>query len=175
VRAVANASPLIYLSKKGALHLLSILYSTVLIPRAVYREVVVKWLEKGFEDAAKVEEAVRKRMLTVREAPVRLVDSIASMAPGLDRGEAEVLALAYQMRGCHVLVDDRLARRAACRLGLEPHGTIYVIASAARRRIISVEDALKLLDELVQSGFRISVKLYLKARKSIQELSTQPR
>lgn len=173
MKAVANASPLIYLAKVDALYLLYSLYGEIIIPKEVYKEAVVRGLEKGFEDAAKVEEAVRKGKLTIKEAPASIVENILNVASGLDRGEAEVLALALHIGRCHVIVDDKLARQVARSLGLKPHGTLYLIASAARRQIIPVDEALKLLDDLVQSGFRISAKLYLNARRTLEVLKSK--
>ena len=48
---VSNASPLIIMSKLGQLTLLPQLYDQVLIPQAVYEEVVVVGLRDGHTDA----------------------------------------------------------------------------------------------------------------------------
>ena len=69
MKAVANASQLIYLAKVDTLYLLYFLYSEVIIPEKVYKEVVVRGLKKGFEDAVKVDEVVRKGKLNIKEAP----------------------------------------------------------------------------------------------------------
>ena len=57
---VVNSSPLIYLGKVGKLYLLRELYGSLKIPKAVYREVVIKGEEKGFEDALRVKAEVGK-------------------------------------------------------------------------------------------------------------------
>lgn len=44
---VTNAGPLIALAKLGLLHLLGRLYGTVLMPGAVYDEVVLRVMEDG--------------------------------------------------------------------------------------------------------------------------------
>ncbi len=177
MRAVANSTPLIHLSRASALHLLFKLYEEVVIPRAVYVEVVVKGLERGFGDAEVVKAAVKEGLIRVEEAPTDGVERVTRIAPMLHRGEAEVLALALRYKPCHVLLDDRVARLVASTLELEAHGTLYVLAAAAARNAIAVEEALSILDKLVKSGFRISIELYLKARAKLLKLKEkqQPR
>ena len=167
-RVVANSSPLIYLSKVKALHLLFSIYEEVLIPSGVYNEVVAKGLEKGYEDATVVKNAVEKGLIKVCDVPRGRVTRLLKIFPELDWGEGETLALASSLKLQHVLVDDILARRVASMMGLKPHGTIYIIIVAARRGIITSKEALKLLDELVERGFRISIEVYIRARKILK-------
>ncbi len=169
MRAVANSTPLIYLAKAKALRLLFEVYKEIIIPEAVYGEVVVTGLEKGFRDAELVKAAIEEGSIRVEEAPSKDVKRILKYAPMLHKGEAEVLALALRRKPCHVLLDDRVARLVARILGLEAHGTLYVVTVAAARKIITVKEALKVLDSLVASGFGISVKLYLKIREKIPQ------
>ena len=170
MKAVANSTPLIYLTKASALHLLSSVYGEILIPEAVYREVVVAGLEKSYRDAELVEAAIEKGSIRVEKAHSKNVDRILKLVPMLHRGEAEVLALALYHRPCHVLLDDRIARLVARTLRLEVHGTLYVVMVAATKGFVTVKEALKVLDRLVASGFRIPVELYLEAKERIRKL-----
>jgi len=156
-----------YLSKADALWLLFEVYEDIVIPRAVYREVVVIGFERGFRDAELVEAAVKEGSIRVEDVPREEVGRVLRLAPMLHRGEAETLALAMRYKPCHVLLDDRIARSVARVLGLEPHGTLYVVFTAAARNLITVSKALSILDELVKSGFRISLELYLKIRAEL--------
>ena len=169
-RALANSSPLIYLAKARALHLLTSLYSEVLIPLAVYTEVVVKGLNKGFEDAARVEDAMRKGLIRVCEVSSGETGRVLRVFPELDPGEAEVLALALASKPCHVIVDDRPARIAARLLGLEPHGTLYVVLASVRMGLLTPREGLKVLDDLVLAGFRLAPELYARARTELERL-----
>jgi len=134
-RLVVNASPLIHLSKAHALRLLIAIFDEVLIPPAVYEEVVSRGLERGYEDAARVKRAVDQGEIVVRDAPSWRVKEVLDSFPKLDLGE--VLALALEL-GVAVIVDEREARLAARSLGLEYHGTIFILVTAVRRGIISV-------------------------------------
>lgn len=58
MRVVTNAGPLMALSKIRLLYLLHRLYEEVLIPSAVYAEVVVPGLEWGYTDAYDVNFAI---------------------------------------------------------------------------------------------------------------------
>ncbi len=170
MRAVANSTPLIYLSKVRAVDFLFKIYEEVMIPEAVYREVVVNGLRQGYRDAELVEIAVKEDAIKIVKAPSKDVERILRLAPMLHRGESEVLALALYNKPCHVLLDDRVARLVADTLGLEVHGTLYVVANAVVKNVVSVREALKILDELVSGGFRISIELYLKIREKLLKL-----
>ena len=173
MKAIANSTPLIYLAKAGALHLLNHVYQEVIIPPAVYNEVVVKGLKKGYPDAALVKAAVKKGYIRVEKAPSKNIEKILKQAPMLHKGEAEALALALHHKPCHVLIDDRAARLVARALGLEAHGTLYILAAAAARKAITAEEAMKTLDKLVASGFRISITLYLKTKEKLSKTKTK--
>ena len=58
MKAVTNAGPLIALGKLGLVDLLNRLYDAVLVPTAVYQEVVTRGLELGQPDAYAVQMAV---------------------------------------------------------------------------------------------------------------------
>lgn len=85
---VSNASPLIALSKLGQLALLPALSDQVLIPQAVYEEVVVAGLREGHADAIVVDHFVRLGRIVVR--PIELSANDRDWASRIDRGEAEV-------------------------------------------------------------------------------------
>ncbi len=169
-RAVVNSSPLIYLSKAGYLHLLWSIYEEILIPKAVYVEVVEEGKKRGYADASVVEEAISSGRIRVEKAEQRPASELSSRFRFLDKGEAEVLALALQLKPCHVIVDDKTARLAAYALGLEPHGTVYIVLRAALSGLISPGEALVALDSLVLSGMRLSVETYIVVRKEVERM-----
>ena len=170
---MVNSTPLIYLARAGALRLLWGLYGGVVAPRAVYVEVVERSLEKGFRDAEAVKAAVEEGYIRVEEADEGLAAGILERAPMLHRGEAEAIALALSVGQCHLIVDDRAARNVAEAMGLEVHGTLYVLAASAARGLLQAGEALAILDRLVMSDFRISVELYLRVKELLLRLAAE--
>lgn len=77
----------------------------------------------------------------------------------LDRGEAETLALAMELKADLVLLDEQEARRAAIRLGLRPVGVLGTLLEA--KRLGAIEEVRSLLDALRhQAGFFLGERLY---------------
>ncbi len=81
---------------------------------------------------------------------------------GIDIGEAQAISLAKSL-GVSVLLDQTHARVAARTLGLKPKGTIFVLAVALRKKLLSYEEYLNMLEALVKAGFRMSDEVYLEA------------
>ena len=86
---VSHASPLIALSKLGQLALLPQLYEQVLIPDAVYDEVVGAGRREGHPDAIAVDHVVRLGRIEVRS--VEHTSEDGEWAAAIDRGEAAVM------------------------------------------------------------------------------------
>ena len=137
-RVVVNASPLIVLFKSGLAHLLPQLFADMLVPAAVWEEV----LAGGETDAAAVG-------LPAAGWAARV--EVAAIAPNvavwnLGQGESEVLTLALSLPNCRAMVDDRAARRCARTLGIPIMGTGAALVLAKRRGLIdAVAPALDLL------------------------------
>jgi predicted nucleic acid-binding protein len=68
----------------------------------------------------------------------------------LHRGELEAMVIALEQGIDLVVMDDLLARRKAVRLGLRPIGTVGVLLIARKRGLISAEEVISALDELVE-------------------------
>jgi hypothetical protein len=86
----------------------------------------------------------------------------------IERGEAEAIALAYELDADSVLLDERGARQSARRLGLRPLGTIGILMWAKRSG--RVDNLRTLLDALqTQGSFRISRTLYDRALWEVGE------
>jgi len=75
------------------------------------------------------------------------------LMPPLGEGEAACLALARN-RSYAFLIDDRVARREARRLGIPLSGTIGVLKTLVDERHISLEEADKTLQQMIVLGYR---------------------
>jgi predicted nucleic acid-binding protein len=149
-----NAGPLIYLSVLGRLPLLRDLFAEILLPDAVYEEVVLHGhgLPGANETKAAVEDGWLRRAVVQNRA---LVDALLG---DLDIGEAEAIALARELGLRWILMDDRSARAKARLMGLTVTGTIGVLL-LARRSGMDV-DLQRDLDLLIEHNFRIFHQLY---------------
>ncbi len=165
MKAVANSSVLIALSRIGQLELLSRRFPEgLLIPRAVWREVVEAG--KGQPGAAEVAAASWITVYAVKDQNI-----VSLLRTELDEGEAEAIALGHEQQAEVVLLDEKDARRAARRLGLAVLGTVGVLIWAKRAGLIaSLRDQLDVLQ--TQGKFRLSAAVYEKALRVVGEVES---
>jgi uncharacterized protein len=154
---IANAMPLIYLHRIGQLDLLKRLFSRVYIPSAVARE-----LQLGQHGEPTIPGLEWIEVWSVQNQP-----AVDILAQELDRGEAEVLALALERSADWVIMDASLARTAASLLQLRCMGTIGIlITSKARGFITAVKEPL---DAMMAAGLWVSPELYEQILRKIGE------
>jgi predicted nucleic acid-binding protein len=124
---ISNATPLIAFARIGELTLLEGIVHHVTLPETVWGEVTAVTAHPGVED--------------IRQATwitVRAVTSVpAELLALLDRGEAEVIALAEELRAQEVLLDERAARAIAITPGLPVIGTAGLLVRAKDRGLIT--------------------------------------
>ncbi len=146
---VVNATPIISLALIGQLNLLQRLYGNVVIPPAIAAEVAA-----GGPQGIGVAELQTSPWIQVRPLsdPTR-----ADLISDLDRGEAEVIALAQELNADLVILDERLGRQHARRLGLRLTGTLGVLLLAKRRGLVS--EVRPLIQMLVEGGIRLGERL----------------
>ena len=146
MRVVSNTSPLIFLSKLGALDLLSLCFDSISIPLAVEEE-LGEFTLPAFVGVTRI-------------SPFgsRLVDG---MIGNLHRGELEVMVLAQESSADLVLLDDLAARnKAKRRFGLKIMGTVGVVQLAYTKGHLSRSQAHDYYDELVlQHGLYLSPEI----------------
>jgi len=128
---VADASPLIVLSRIRRLELLRLLYHEVRIGPRVRREVVEQGTPVDPEGSRRIAEAIIDGWIQEAEPTALSGSRVEKLIreSGLGGGEAEALALA-ESHGLTVIVDDKAARIVADRLGLRYLGTIGVVLEA---------------------------------------------
>jgi len=142
---IVNATPIISLALIDKLELLHLLYGEVLTPPAVQAEV----LAGGARDIGVAE---LQKSDWIRVTPLR-DPRRADLLSDLDRGEAEVLALAQELNANLVIIDERLARRHAKRLGLMLTGTLGVLLKAKENKL--APSIAPLIQTLQQNGIRL--------------------
>jgi predicted nucleic acid-binding protein len=143
---ICDTSPLQYLHQLGLLHLLPDMAGKVICPPAVAEELAV-----GKKAGIEVPEVERLEWIEVR-SPLSL--AALPLVTDLGPGESQVLALALEMPGTVVILDDFLARRTAEALHMPLTGTLGVLLAAKRAGLI---DAIApILERLQALRFRVS-------------------
>jgi len=122
---VANNTPLVAYWSISRLDILQTLFEEILIPPAIRDEFLAPVPLGRFE--------------SLLSAPwIKVIalarPSAADAFAGLDRGEAEVIALAQEQEARLVLLDERRARRYAARMSLPVSGTNGRLAFSKTRR-----------------------------------------
>ncbi len=159
---ISNSSPLINLSIIGRLNLLERKFSEIIIPEAVWREVVVDGV--GKPGAKEVEQAGWIKVHDVKDRKL-----VISLKQYLDDGESEAIALALEMGAGLVLLDERDARDTADAFGLNVLGVIGILVWARKNQLIpALKDELNLLQEVAR--FRFSGELYRRALVEVGEI-----
>lgn len=149
---VSNTSPISNLAKVGQINLLEQLYETVLIPTAVYEELIDE--RAGETVITAVQSAAWLKIQSVQNQ--LLVGMLRSI---INLGEAEAIALAVEVNATRLLIDERLGRQAAAEQGLRITGVFGILLAAKQQGLIATVKPI--MDNLVtEANFRVSSQLY---------------
>lgn len=142
MKVIADSSFLIALATVDALSLLCKIFPEVIIPEAVYDEVVVRGA--GLPGAEEVASAAWIKRTTVKDA-----DKVkAYRAERLGLGESEVLTLSEELKAELVLVDDERAWEVARRKDIAYLRSTELVLESHRWQLLDAETAEAKLTEL---------------------------
>jgi len=144
---VSNTGPLIALAKVDQLALLQALFDQVKIGPVVQREL----LAKAGEEAEHLDAALSTFVAVVD--PFTVPPDVRLAASTLDAGEREAVALA-RLEGLPLVIDDRLGRQVARRLGIRVTGTGGVLVAAKQKGLVSA--VRPLVDQIRRNGYWLS-------------------
>ena len=139
---------MIGLSKIGRLDVLRQLFGNVLIPPAVFDEVVTKGRGRPGADDVRQAEWILTTFVNNR-----LAVEMSHIYLGI--GESEAIALAAERHADFLLLDDWKARQVALALQLPVIGTVAILQKAYEKGIIN--DIRAEIDALRQAGFRYAL------------------
>ncbi len=157
---VSDSTILIGLAKIGKLDLLKKIFSRVFIPEEVFKEVVERG--KGKPGSKVINESA-----WIETKPVKDKIQVAFLLGSLEKGEAEVLVLARELKADLILLDEEKARKSAVIAGFEIMGLLGLFILAKNLGLIHA--VLPLVDELLRKKFRISDKIIEKTLKKAGE------
>jgi len=148
---VSNTTPLIGLAAIQRFDLLQHLFGRIYIPQAVYDEAVTGGREEG---GAKREVSTADWIETV---PVKDQLAVEVLLDELDRGEAETIVLARELRATWVLMDEKKGRRKVTELGLDRIGTVGILLKA--KQIELLPQIRPEVERLRRQGFSLSQRV----------------
>ena len=152
MRVVRNSSALINLARIGKLTLLRELFVVLIVPDAVWQEVVVEGAgQPGADEIGSADWIQRQAVMNMQ--------LVHALQQDLDGGEAEAIALALEIGADLLLMDENLGRETAQHLGLRYIGLIGALVMAKRKGLIcAVKPHLDMLRDI--AGCRVDAELY---------------
>lgn len=159
---VSDSSPLIYFSKVGKLRLLEKLYDEIVIPEAVYAEVVIEAREKP--GVNQIKRAKTEGWLKLE----KVATDIDFESEGIEKVDAEVISLARKLNAPLLTNDRALAVRAKSH-GVSVKWLTLVLIDAVRQHALSPEEAQRVLIDLVRAGLRVRSEVIVMVLKMIDE------
>ena len=157
MRVVSNSSALINMARIGKLTLLRELFGVLIVPDAVWQEVVVEGAgQPGADEIGSADWIQRQAVMNMQ--------LVQALQQDLDAGEAEAIALSLEIGAELFLMDENLGRETARHLGLRYIGLIGALVMAKRRGLISaIKQHLDMLRDI--AGFRVDAALYAQVLK----------
>lgn len=151
---VSDTSAILNLAKIGRLEILRLLYDRVSIPAAVASELA---------DATALADHPWLAIEAARDE-----SRVMQLTGVLDRGEAEAIVLALELRASLLLIDEKRGRRVAEALGLRITGLLGVLAEAKGAGLI--EAVRPVLDQLIRDArFWVGSELYDAVLRELDE------
>lgn len=148
---VSDTSPISNLAAIDQLELLQQIYGSVIIPTAVYQELI----NSGDTDPAVLAIKTVNWIETCSATNITLLQTLQN---NLDIGEAEAITLAIELNAERLIIDERRGRNEAIRLGLQVTGILGILLAAKQQGLIPLIQPL--LDDLIANGFWIREQLY---------------
>ena len=158
---VSDTTAISNLVRIGEIRLLKIMYGEILLPKAVYEELLI--LEQKGIDIVSIIEQESFEIMEVEEDELYRELSIQ-----LDKGEVEAIALAVKEKADFLLIDEVKGRKIASEKAIRIIGTLGILVDAKKRKLI--ESVKEKMDDLKAVGFWINQSLYDKIVKLEKEL-----
>jgi predicted nucleic acid-binding protein len=150
---ISDTGPLIALAKTNNLYILQQLFSKIIIPDSVLKELQLGSTKAGTNALHKA--IFIDKWIEVSQEEVRPPSRISNV---LDPGEAEAIVLANKLN-LILLIDERRGRTVAKQELIEVIGTAGLLLLAKRKKIIP--EVKKVLIDIQNCGYRFADKLLM--------------
>jgi hypothetical protein len=162
MKVVSNTGPLIGLAKIGQLFLLKTLFTEILIPPMVHRELFGK-----IGNESKQIDSALQDFIHITE-PKSLDPAIEVALSGLDEGEKQAIGLATTIEEkVLLLLDDRAGREVAKELNIPTTGLIGILLLAKEKGLI--KNIKSLIEEMRNCGYWLSDEVMNVAKRFADE------
>ncbi|MCB9296293.1 MAG: DUF3368 domain-containing protein [Lewinellaceae bacterium] len=155
---ISDTSPITNLIQIGKLEILKELFHEIIIPEEVYEELCELEFQRSLLNSL---DWIKTREVADKQLVNRLIRDI-------DKGEAESIVLAIELKADILLIDEKKGRRVAREYGLEITGLLGILKRAKSKNLIPKLQPV--IEELIlKGGFRIHPRLYEEVLKSVGE------
>ncbi len=159
---ISNSSPLIAFMKKKELNLLKKLFKEIIIPEAVYEELIAK-AKKQEEQVKLLEEAIKDGLIIVKKLKNFKIADL-----NLGKGEKEVINLCFEIENPLLLIDEKKGSSIARVFKIQTLGTIGILLLSKKRGIKTRGELLDNLDILIKKNFYLSSEVITMFLKEIE-------
>ncbi|TFG12850.1 MAG: hypothetical protein EU535_05730 [Promethearchaeota archaeon] len=160
---ISNSTPLIAFIKKNELTLLKNLFDEIIIPRAVYNEIIT--IPKGLNQEKKVlDEEINKNWILIKD-----VKALKYPELNLGKGETEALNLCLNLNNPLLLIDEKKSRNIALSLNIDILGTLGILTLMKKNGIKNEQQLLENLDFLIHKNFYFSSEIILAFLQEIKK------
>ena len=157
---VSDSTILIGLAKIEKLYLLREIFSKVYIPEEVFEEVAEKGKNKPGSQLIKEARWIETR-------PIIDKTQVNFLMASLEKGEAEVLSLAKEIKADLILLDEAKARKSAVIAGFEVMGLVGLLIVAKNLGLL--KEIKSSIEELKRKKFRLSDRIVAEALRKAGE------
>jgi len=148
---IKDAMVVIHLAKITLLESSCDYFKKVIIPRKVYEEIMAGE-DKGYIDVKITDELISKNKIIIKKINNEKFLKKANEF-GIQRGEAESVALYWQEKADYLATDDDNVRQKSFILDIKLIGTPTIILKLYKERIINKEKAILSINELKKIGW----------------------
>ena len=131
------------------------------------KEIVDEGKRKSVPDAFVLEKLFENGVFKICAPKDKIFVSLLMETRGLHVADAEVLALAKELKGTAV-IDDEVARKTAKVFGIDYVGTPYILLQAVCYGLVSKDEAKRALNEMISLGWRCNVETYVKISEALE-------
>jgi predicted nucleic acid-binding protein len=144
--------------KISQLEILKKIYSEIVIPEAVYKEIEAGKHKKFYRDLSKID-WIKIRSIKDKRSINYFLD--------LDAGEAEAIIIASEIGADLIILDEKLGRYHAKHAGIKVTGTLGVLVKAKKMGL--VPKLKPFLKQLTEKNVWLSDKLISQVCKTVDE------